>query len=58
MNKILCAVVVDEHDNILSYTCQATKEQVEEWARENFCAWDKLKELGARVVQAELVVDE
>ena len=50
----VCAVVVNEHGEPLAYTCQSTMSMCEEWAQQNLLAWDKMKELGYKVVQAEL----
>lgn len=55
--KIICAVVVNDLGDILPYTCQATMDACEEWLQENMPgAWPTMKRLGARVVQAELVI--
>ena len=54
--KMVCAVVVNDYGDILPYSCQATMQRCEEWAQEHLLGWDTMKQLGARVVQAELAV--
>lgn len=57
MKKTICAVVINDRGEILPYTCQSTKDACEEWCKENL-AWEKMKEFGAKVVQAELALLE
>lgn len=52
--KRIAAMVVNDMGDLLPYTCQSTMSQCEEEAALNILAWDKLKELGARVVQVEI----
>lgn len=54
----IAACVLNDQGDLLPYTCQSTKSQVEEWAAENLLAWDKLKELGCKIVQVEIKVVE
>lgn len=56
--KRVCAVVVNNLGQILPWTCESTMEQAEERANREFAGWENLKKLGARVVQAEIVIDE
>lgn len=53
-----CAVVLSDKNDILSYTCQPTMSQCEEHAAVFFRpnAWNKLKNQGYKIVQAELTV--
>lgn len=53
-NYTVCAVLVNDKDEILSYTCQPTISQCEEFCQEFFPAWEKMKALGCRIVQAEI----
>ena len=55
--SVLCAVVVSDTGDILPRSCQFTKEQVEEWAEYNL-AWTRMKQLGAKIVQARLTLEE
>jgi len=55
-NKTVCAVLVNDLGDILPYTCQSTISQCEEWCEINFPAWDRMKELGNKIVQAEIVL--
>ena len=50
----ICAVLVNDKGDILPYTCQPTKSQCEEFCQEFFPAWEKMKELGCKIVQAEI----
>jgi len=52
----LCAVVVNDYGDILPYTCQSSKDSCEEHCQELFPDWEKLKELGCKIVQAELTL--
>lgn len=54
-NTSICAVVVNDIGQILIYTAQSTIERCEAEAVGRWGdAWYKMKELGAKVVQAEL----
>lgn len=55
MNK-LCAAVVNDLGELLPYTCKSTIDAVEESMQE-VPGWEKLKDLGSRVVQARLVTE-
>jgi hypothetical protein len=55
--KIIAAMVLSDKGELLPYTCQGTMEQCEEEAPNVFAGewtWNKLKELGAKVVQVEI----
>lgn len=54
----IAAMILNDHGDLLAYSCQSTHEQVEEWAQQNLPAWDKLKELGCKIVQVEIKVVE
>lgn len=54
--QVICGVVINDQGHILPYTCQATMDGCEEWCKENLAAWDRMKELGAKVVQAEITI--
>jgi len=58
--KTLAYVVVTGNDIILPYTVDSIKEQCEEKAKKFFSdkAWEKLKELGAKIVQCEIILTE
>lgn len=58
MDNRICAVVVNDHGDILPYTCQSTKQGTEEWAEKNLPGWEEMKRLGAKVVQARLTLEE
>ena len=55
-SKTTCAVLVNDCGQILPYTCQPTMSQCEEFCKEFFPAWERMKELGCKVVQAEIVL--
>jgi hypothetical protein len=50
----ICAVLVNDYGQILPYTCQPTMSQCEEFCSKFFPAWDRMKELGCKIVQAEI----
>jgi hypothetical protein len=54
--KTICAVVLNDEGQILSYTCKSTIQACEEWCEAHFPGWGKMKERGCKVVQAELRV--
>jgi len=57
--KTVCAVVVNDKGQILPYTCQGTMQTCEEWCEENLPgAWPTMEKLGAKVVQAELIIKD
>lgn len=53
MSKI-CAAVLNDKGDLLPYTCQTYMDKVEENMAEN-PAWERLKEMGCRVVQTVLM---
>lgn len=55
---VVCAVVINQLGQVLPYTCQSPMSRCDEWAQANLTEWDKMKQLGARVMQAEIVVDD
>lgn len=56
MKNTFCAVVVNDRNEILTYTVQGTMSQCEEEAAKRWPWWDKMKELGCRVQQAEITI--
>ena len=53
------AVVKNDKGQLLPYTCQSTMSQCEEKAASFFStAWPRLQELGAKVVQVEIIETE
>ena len=60
MKTQLGGVVVNDQGEILPYTVQSTMSQTEELAIQlwGIETWNKLQELGAKVVQCEIVVKE
>lgn len=56
--KRIAAVVMSDLGELLPYTCQSSMEQCEEEAPKVLAAWDKMKELGAKVVQVEITTLE
>lgn len=58
--KCICAVVVNDKGDILPYTCASSKESCEEHCEEYLFkgCWKTMKDLGAKVVQAEIIVLE
>lgn len=54
--KRIAAVVINDLGDMLPYTCETTMQQCEESAAEKFGeeAWEKMKSLGAKVVQVEI----
>lgn len=56
--KTIAAMVLSDRGELLPYTCQSTMSQCEEEAPKVLAAWDKMKELGARVVQVEITTLE
>jgi hypothetical protein len=49
--------VVNDRGSILPGSCRFTKQQTEEWAVQH-CAWEQMRQLGARVMQARLTIEE
>lgn len=56
--ETICAVILNGLGEILPYTCASTKEACEEHAKETIVAWNRLKDLGAKVVQCKIVLLE
>lgn len=56
--KRIAAMVMNDKGELLPYVCDSTKEQCEEKAASLFSTWDKMKELGAKVVQVQVEVIE
>lgn len=56
--KTICAVVINDLNQILPYTVQGTMSQCEEAAEERWPWWDKMKEAGCRVRQAEITITD
>jgi hypothetical protein len=54
----IAAMVLNDQGDLLPYTCQSTKERCEENAAETLPGWSRMKELGARVVQVQVVCIE
>lgn len=54
--KKACAVVVNNLNQVLAYSCSSTHSQVEEKMKEIMGAdgWNKAKKIGCRVVDAEI----
>jgi len=50
----LAACIRNDRGQLLPYTVQGTQSQVEEWAQENL-AWDKVKELGGKIISVYIV---
>ena len=55
-SKMICAVLVSDTGDILPHTCQPTISQCEEYCERFFPAWNVMQKLGAKVVQAEIVL--
>jgi|19_taG_2_1085344.scaffolds.fasta_scaffold16977_5 hypothetical protein len=53
--KTIGAAVLNEYNEILPYTVRSTKQQCEEYAEMIFPTWDKMKELGCKVIQVEII---
>ena len=53
----LAAMVLSDQGKLLPFTCQRTMQQVEEEAPSLLADWGKMKELGAKVVQVEIVYE-
>jgi hypothetical protein len=53
--KTIGAAVLNEFDHLLPYTVRSTKQGCEENAEKIFPAWKKMKELGCKVVQVEII---
>jgi hypothetical protein len=56
--KTIAAMVLNDLGQLLPYTCQSTISMCEEKANSFFPAWEKMKELGAKVVQVEISMIE
>lgn len=57
--RTIGAVVKNDKGQLLPYTCQSTMSQCEEKAASFFStAWPRLQELGAKVVQVEIIETE
>ena len=52
--KRIAAMVLSDMGELLPYTCQSTMSQCEEEAARLLAAWERMKELGAKVVQVEI----
>ena len=59
--KCLAAVIVNDHGHILPWTAESTKQACEDNAPRIFGSedvWQKLKNLGAKVIQCEITLLE
>lgn len=56
--KTIAAMVLSDRGELLPYTCQSTMSLCEEEAPNVLVAWDKMKMLGAKVVQVEITTLE
>jgi hypothetical protein len=52
--KRIAAMVLSDLGQLIPHTCRSTISQCEEEADEELLAWEKMKELGAKVVQVEI----
>lgn len=48
------SMILNNHGDLLAYSCQSFTSQVEEWAKKNILNWDRHKELGAKIVDVEI----
>lgn len=53
--KTIAAAVLNDFGQILPYTVCSTKQECEENAENFFPAWEKMKELGCKVIQVEII---
>lgn len=58
MKKTIGAAVINDMGRILAYTVKSTKQQCEEEAEKLFVDWKKLKKLGAKIIQVEIIALE
>ena len=56
--KTIGAAVLNDFGDILPYTVRATIQQCEDAAVQLFPAWKKMKKLGCKVVQVEIIYRE
>lgn len=54
---VLAAMVLSDQGVLLPHTCRYTMQACEEEASEDLAGWERMKELGARVVQVEIHTD-
>jgi hypothetical protein len=55
---MIAACVLSDLSELLAYTTQSTMSRCEEYAAETLPAWERMKELGAKVVQIEIMTVE
>ena len=53
--KTIGAAVLNSLGELLSYTVRSTKQECEENAEKIFPAWKRMKELGCKIVQVEII---
>ena len=58
MIKTIGAAVLNDFGQLLPYTVRSTEQQCEDAAGQLFPAWKKMKELGCKVVQVEIIYRE
>lgn len=56
--KMVCAVLVNDFGDIIPHTCRPYKSMCEEYCEEFFPAWEQMKKIGCKVVQAEIILLE
>ena len=56
--KVIAAAVLSDRGELLPYTCQGSMQYCEEKASKTLAGWDRMKELGARVVQVWIVTED
>lgn len=56
--KQIAAMVLSDLGHLIPHTCRHTVQECEENASKELLAWDKMKELGAKVVQVEISIIE
>lgn len=51
----LAACLKNDKGQLLPYTTQSTMSQCEEFCADFFPAWEKMKELGSKIVQVRII---
>lgn len=52
--KLIAAMVLSDEGKLLPYTCQSSMSACEEEVAITLPGWQRMKELGAKVVQVEI----
>lgn len=54
-HRTIGACLLNDAHSLLVFTCRPTTSQCEEFCKEFFPAWERMKEMGMKIVQVEIM---